>query len=79
MELNARQYGWATGFCLRQVAPGFYVDEIGIDYFYLTALYPSIAHRLLKNPLLNTPAFVSDVLSELRCQLEHVYCMELMD
>jgi hypothetical protein len=56
-----------------------YVDETGAEYFYLTAVYSCVGHRLLRNPLLNTPGFVSDVLSELRSVLEKVHCTELMD
>ncbi len=79
MTLDARQHEWAIGRDLRQVAPGFYVDETGTEYFYLTALCPCVAQRLLKNPLLNTATFVSDVLYELRCALENLYYTELMD
>ncbi len=79
MTLNARQYEWATSRDLRQVAPGLYVDGLGTEYFYLAGLYPQVAQRLLENPLLNTPVFVSDVLCELRCTLGNLYCIELMD
>jgi hypothetical protein len=79
VTLNARQYERATGGDLRQVTPGFYVDEIGMEYFYLPGLYPRLANRLLENPLLDTPAFVSELLCELRGRLENWFCVELMD
>jgi hypothetical protein len=56
-----------------------YIDETGAEYFYLTAVYSCVGHRLLRNPVLNTPAFVSDVLYELRCALQKLHCTELMD
>jgi hypothetical protein len=79
VSVNAGRYGWATGRGLQQVGPGFYVDATGAEYFYLTGLYISVGHRLLKDPMLNTPTFVSDVLCELRSVLEKFYCTELMD
>lgn len=79
VTLNAPQYEWATGRNLRQVGPGFYVDGLGAEYFYLTGLYPQVAQRLLENPLLNTPVFVSDVLCELRYALGNLHCIELTD
>jgi len=79
MALNAQQHVRTTGCGLQQVGPGFYIDEGGTEYFYLTGLYISVGHRLLRDPLLNTPAFVSDVLCELRCVLEKFCCTELMD
>lgn len=79
MALNARENGWVTGRGLRQVTPGFYIDEIGWEYFYLTGIYSSIAHRLVNKPMLNTPALVSRLLCDLRCELENIWCTELMD
>jgi hypothetical protein len=79
MTLNAPQHAWVTGRSLRQVTPGFYVDEIGSEYFYLTGLYSKFAHKLLNKPLLNTPALISEVLYDLRCELETFCCTELMD
>jgi hypothetical protein len=64
---------------LRKLAPGRYLDDRGTEYFYLPGLYPSVAHRLLKTPPLNNPASITDILCELRWELEHRYCKELMD
>jgi hypothetical protein len=79
VALKADQSTWATARSLRKLAPGRYLDDRGAEYFYLTGLYPSVAHRLLKTPPLNTPACITDILSELRCELENRYCKELMD
>jgi hypothetical protein len=79
MAPNARQHNWVTGRGLRQVTPGFYVDEIGWEYFYLTGIYSKFAARILCKPMLNTPAFVSSVLDELRSEFEAFCCTELMD
>lgn len=79
MALNARQQGWVTGRGLRRVTPGFYVDEIGWEYFYLTGLYSKFAPRILNKPMLNSPAFIANVLYDLRCELETLCCTELMD
>ncbi len=64
---------------LERIVPGFYVDDAGGEYFYLTGLYVCMTHRLLENPLLNTPAFVAEVLHELRAALKNMDCTELMD
>jgi hypothetical protein len=64
---------------MKQIRPGFYVDGLGGEYFYLTGMYASVSKRLLEKPALNTPAFVVDVLEELRRSLESIYCIELMD
>ena len=79
MAVNARQHGWVTGRGLRQVTPGFYVDEIGWEYFYLTGLYSRVATQIVNKPMLNSPAFISNVLYDLRCELEGFFCTELMD
>src|SRR5215831_18669235 len=63
---------------LRRIAPGFYLNLLGGGYFYLTGMYASISH-LLEDPRLNTPAFVTAVLEELRQSMEDVYWVELMD
>lgn len=76
---NARQRGWVTGRGLRQVSPGFYVDEIGWEYFYLTGVYSKFAHNLINKPLLNTPALISRVLEAVRTELDNFCCTELMD
>jgi hypothetical protein len=62
---------------LQRLAPGFYVDLLGGGYFYLTGMYASISYLL--NPRLNTPAFVTGVLEELRQSLENMCWIELMD
>ena len=64
---------------LRQLAPGFYIDLLGGEYFYLTGMFASISVYLLENPRLNTPVIVAEVLEELRRSLEDVYWIELMD
>lgn len=79
MAADTRQHARVTGRGLRQITQGFYVDEIGWEYFYLTGLYSKVAHRILNKPMLNTPAFIANVLYELRCELENVWCTELMD
>jgi hypothetical protein len=45
----------------------------------LTGLYPSIAQRLIRDPLLNSPALVSDIFRELQLAFQERCCMELMD
>jgi len=62
-----------------RLTPGFYVDSLGGEYFYLTGLYGYVVKRLLDGPGLNTPAFVVGVLEELRRQLTDRYCVELTD
>lgn len=64
---------------LRPLAPGFYVDLLGGGYFYLTGIFPSVSIYLLEHPRLNSPAFVTDLLEELRNSLEDLYWIELMD
>jgi hypothetical protein len=73
------QHDVPTGRYLRQTDPGLYVDEAGSQYFYLTAMYPVIARCIGRNPLLNTPAFVVDVLTELRIELRGMCRTELLD
>jgi hypothetical protein len=79
VALNADQSKRVTARSLRKLAPGRHLDDRGAEYFYLTGLYPSVAHRLLKTPPLNNPACITDILCELRCELEFRYCKELMD
>jgi hypothetical protein len=76
--MKARQHQSPT-IDLERVAPGFYVDAFGFEYFYLTGIYPSIAQRLLSDPFINSPALVSDIFRELRLALQERCCMELMD
>jgi hypothetical protein len=64
---------------LAMIQPGFYVDDTGREYFYLTGLYALVTDRILENPFLNTPSFVTAVLEGLREELEKMNCMELMD
>lgn len=42
---------------LRMVAPGFYMDPLGGEYFYLTGLFACMTTRLRDNPLVNTLEF----------------------
>lgn len=79
MATRPIQHGLAADRELKRVAPGFYVDGFGLEYFYLTGLYARMTNRLLENPALNTPAFVTEVLYELRSALQDMDCTELMD
>jgi hypothetical protein len=72
------QHSLHTGKNLRKTAPGLYVDDRGAEYFYLTDMFVCVSQRILKNPNLYTPAFIVDVLDELRESL-HLFRMELMD
>ena len=63
---------------MERIAPGLYVDDKGAEYFYLTAMYPCIAQRMLRTPGLYTPSFVVDILKELREEF-HLFRRELMD
>jgi len=64
---------------LETFAPGLYVDQMGGQYFYLTGIVAGIAKRLWDNPRLRSPAFIADVLEELRRELIDRSCTELMD
>jgi hypothetical protein len=77
-ELRSKYHDLFRSDELRRIAPGFYLDLLGGGYFYLTGMYASFSH-LLDNPRLNTPAFVTEVLEELRRSMEDVYWVELMD
>jgi hypothetical protein len=77
--LKARERPAAPGSGLAMIQPGFYVDEAGHEYFYLTGLYALVTDRILENPFLNTPSFVTAVLDGLREELEKMNCKELMD
>jgi hypothetical protein len=74
-----RQPDVPTGKNLRQTAPGLYVDEAGAQYFYLTGMYSVIAQCIGRNPLLYTPAFMVNVLGDLRIELRDMYRIELLD
>jgi hypothetical protein len=67
----------AIGF--ERVAPGYYVDSYGGEYFYLTGIYAMLTERITGDPVLNTPRFVVTLFSELRCALKDRYFVELMD
>lgn len=74
-----RQRDLPTGEELTQTAPGLYVDEIGVEYFYLTGMYAVVMKCLGRHPLLNTPEFVVDILRQLRAELLATCSMELLD
>ena len=78
MELHTKEHDQPTGENLVRLSPGLYIDDTGASYFYLTGMYPVIAQRLLQNPSLYTPAFLVEVLGELRDSLDP-FQMELMD
>lgn len=65
--------------CLERVAPGYYIDSRGREYFYLTGLYPLLTKHLTPELHLKTPVFLVEVLDELRSALKGRYYMELMD
>ena len=75
---DATQHGRHTGENLRKTAPGLYVDDRGAEYFYLADMFLCVSQRMLQNPHLYTPAFVVEVLNELR-ESFHPFRMELMD
>ena len=77
--LRAKYHDLFNSDELQRLGPGYYVDPLGGGYFYLTGIYASISLYLIENPLLNTPAFVAEVLEELRKSLEAGYWIELMD
>jgi hypothetical protein len=72
------QHGRHTGGNLKKTAPGLYVDDRGTEYFYLTDMFVCVSQRMVQNPILYTPAFIVDVLDELR-ESFHFFRMELMD
>ena len=77
--LRAKYHDLFNAEELQRLAPGYYVDPLGGGFFYLTGIYASISVYLLQNPRLNTPAFLAEVLEELRSSLEDQYWIELMD
>jgi len=77
--LRAKYHDLFNSDELRRIAPGFYVDLLGGGYFYLTGMFAAISIYLLDEPRLNTPAFVVEVLEELRNSLEDVHWIELTD
>jgi hypothetical protein len=78
VEPNTIRHRRLTGENLRKTAPGLYVDDRGEEYFYLTDMFVCVSQRMLRNPELYTPAFIVDVLDELR-ESFHLFRMELMD
>jgi hypothetical protein len=64
---------------LERVAPGYYVDGYGEEYFYLTGIYPTLTERITGDPVLNTPRFIAGLLDELRSALQDRLYVELMD
>ena len=71
--------GPAARDALWTVAPGFYLNQFGHEYFYLTGMFTLMTKHLWDNPLLNTPDFVVDVLDELRQELTDRLATELID
>lgn len=63
---------------LEKLAPGLYVDETGKEYFYMAALYPHIAQRMMEEPELYTPGFIVRIVENIR-EFLHWHRMELMD
>lgn len=76
--LGTPEGGVKPGHGLERVGPGFYVDNLGSEYFYLTGMYPCLL-RHLNGPLLRTTGFIVAVLDDLRSTLRERYCEELMD
>jgi hypothetical protein len=64
---------------LERVGPGFYVDRLGAEYFYLTGAFPCVLKHLGGRPALHTTDFIVAVLEDLRATLEEASCVELMD
>ena len=64
---------------LQRFAPGLYVDLLGGGYFYLSGMFGAINKHVFGKNLMNSPAFLTDVLEELRRSLEEMYWIELTD
>lgn len=64
---------------MERVGPGYYVDNLGAKYFYLTGMYPCVLKHLGKQPAFLTSGFIVAVLDDLRTALQERYCEELMD
>ena len=64
---------------LQRFAPGLYVDLLGGGYFYLSGMFGAINKHVFGKNLMNSPAFLTDVLEELRRSLEDMYWIELTD
>ena len=71
--------GVRPGHGLERVGPGYYVDSLGSEYFYLTGMYPCVLKHLDNRPAFLTDAFIVAVLDDLRTTLKDRYCEELMD
>jgi hypothetical protein len=64
---------------LEKVAPGIYVDDLGLRYFYLSGLYVCVNSTLLRHGMPITPGLLADILDEFRRDLSRASCIELMD
>ena len=64
---------------LKRLAPGLYVDLFGGGYFYLAGMFGAINKHVFGKNRMNSPAFLTDVLEDLRRSLEDMYWIELTD
>jgi hypothetical protein len=71
--------GVKPGHDLERVGPGFYVDNLGSEYFYLTGMYPCLLKHLPRQQPFRAAGFIAAVLEDLRTTLQGRYCEELMD
>jgi hypothetical protein len=77
--LDTPRGGVPPGHGLERVGPGFYVDSLGSEYFYLTGMYPCLLKHLGERPAFLNSSFIVAVLDDLRSTLRERYCEELMD
>jgi hypothetical protein len=50
--------GVKPGYGLERVGPGFYVDSLGSEYFYLTGMYPCVLRHLHRQQPSRAPGFI---------------------
>ena len=77
--LDTPRGGVAPGRGLERVGPGFYVDSLGSEYFYLTGMYSCVLQHLPRESPFRSTGFIVAVLDDLRSTLAGRYCEELMD
>lgn len=77
--LDTPRGGVRPGHGLERVGPGFYLDSLGAEYFYLTGMYPCVLKHLSGQPAFLTAGFIVAVLDDLRAALMESRCEELMD